>query len=366
MKIYALANELNLDRSNTGTITIPFGTWDYGQKKLPDGRTLFFRQTLDLQGASAIAAQIADSIAKGEKGVPVYWGHPDVPELAHKYPDKRAKGWITSASVEDGKLVLSVDWLEDKATDGFGWFSPFWTGPVKENGDGTALMHVESLASVALVNMPNIQEFRLANELQGGFKDNERKYAVPQNLIELSRRYDARMAKLANEFDESKHPRDEQGQLAAKRDGVVKLANVIDANGLSHGEDGKFDGGNGGGGKAGSGDLKSRMRRNTGTAPDGDRGWETDRDGRAVGGFRMGRSTQNVAEEGARLVARFRGGDRRARAQGINEQLSFNRSRIRGEKDYWNRQTESEMRRATHRAAMYLGLRYDLRTHRYE
>lgn len=171
MKIYALANELNLDRSNVGTITIPFGTWDYGEKKVESQggggeRTLFFRQTLDLQGASAIAAQIADSIAKGEKGVPVYWGHPDVPELAHKYPDKRAKGWITSASVEDGKLVLSVDWLEDKATDGFGWFSPFWTGPVKENGDGTALMHVDSLTSVALINMPNIQEFRLANELQ--------------------------------------------------------------------------------------------------------------------------------------------------------------------------------------------------------
>ncbi|MGN0889612.1 MAG: hypothetical protein ACI4UY_12115 [Kiritimatiellia bacterium] len=217
MKIYALANELNLDRSNAGTITVPFGTWDYGQKKLPDGRNLFFRQTLDMQGAGAIAAQIADSIAKGEKGVPVYWGHPDVPELAHKYPDKRAKGWITSASVEDGKLVLSVDWLEDKATDGFGWFSPFWTGPVKENGDGTALMHVESLASVALINMPNIQEFRLANELQDT-NGTEVPGHANQKLIE---------------------------ELAAKRDGVVKLANVTDANGLSHGEDGKFDGGNG-------------------------------------------------------------------------------------------------------------------------
>ena len=166
MKIYALANELNLDRKNACQIVVPFGTWDYGEKKLDDGRTLFFRQTLDSAGANAIADKIATSVAKGEKGVPVYWGHPDVPELAHKYPDKRAKGWITSASVEDGKLVLSVDWLEDKATDGFGWFSPFWTGPVKENGDGTALMHVESLTSVALINMPNIQEFRLANELQ--------------------------------------------------------------------------------------------------------------------------------------------------------------------------------------------------------
>lgn len=173
MKIYALANELNLDRSNTGEITIPMGTWDYGEKKLEDGRTLYFRQTLDRDGARAIVSQIEASIAKGEKGVPVYWGHPDVPELAHKYPDKRAKGWVKGATVrtprndvDHGDLILTVEWLEENATDGFGWFSPFWTGPVKENGDGTALMHVESLTSVALINMPNIQEFRLANELQ--------------------------------------------------------------------------------------------------------------------------------------------------------------------------------------------------------
>lgn len=228
MKIYALANELNLDRSNTGTITVPTGTWDYGEKKLDDGRTLFFRQTLTLDGARAIASQIAASIAAGEKGVPVYWGHPDVPELAHKYPDKRAKGWIKGASistprngVDHGSLVLTVEWLEENATEGFGWFSPYWTGPVTETGDGQAMMNVNALASVALVNMPNIQEFRLANELQDGFKDNEREYAVPQNLIELSRRYDARMAKLANEFDESKHPRDEQGQFTDKGESAM-------------------------------------------------------------------------------------------------------------------------------------------------
>ena len=166
MKIYALANELNLDRSNTGTITVPFGSWDYGEKKLEDGRTLFFRQTLDRAGAMAIADQIAASVAKGEKGVPVYWGHPDVPELAHKYPDKRAKGWIKFAKVYADGLHLSVEWLEENATEGFGWFSPYWTGTTVETGDGQAMMTVNALASVALVNMPNIQEFRLANELQ--------------------------------------------------------------------------------------------------------------------------------------------------------------------------------------------------------
>lgn len=167
MKIYALANELNLDRSNAGTITVPFGTWDFGDKQLEDGRTVFFRQMLTIDGARDIANQIEGSVAKGEKGVPVYWGHPDVPELAHKYPDKRAKGWIKSAKVEVDKLILCVEWLEENATDGFGWFSPYWTGPVVLKDDGTALMDVNALASVALVNMPNIQEFRLANELQG-------------------------------------------------------------------------------------------------------------------------------------------------------------------------------------------------------
>ena len=165
MKIYALANELNLDRKNAGQIVVPYGTWDYGEKKLDDGRTLFFRQTLNSAGANAIANQIAASVAKGEKGVPVYWGHPDVPELAHKYPDKRAKGWIKYAKVYADGLHLAVEWLEENATEGFGWFSPYWTGTTTEDGD-QAMMNVNTLVSVALVNMPNIQEFRLANELQ--------------------------------------------------------------------------------------------------------------------------------------------------------------------------------------------------------
>ena len=165
MKIYALANELNLDRKNAGQIVVPYGTWDYGEKKLDDGRTLFFRQTLNSAGATSIANQIAASVAKGEKGVPVYWGHPDVPELAHKYPDKRAKGWIKYAKVYADGLHLAVEWLEENATEGFGWFSPYWTGTTTEDGD-QAMMNVNALVSVALVNMPNIQEFRLANELQ--------------------------------------------------------------------------------------------------------------------------------------------------------------------------------------------------------
>lgn len=173
LNLYALANELNLGDPRSGTIRIPFGRWDFGEKQLGDGRTVYFEQELSRPGAEQIAAKVNAGVAAGEKGVPVYWGHPDVPELAHKYPDKRAKGWIRSARVEDGALVLGVEWLEDNATDGFGWFSPYWGGPATDLGQGRYLKTIDSLTSVALVNIPNIQEFRLANELQGSYNDNE-------------------------------------------------------------------------------------------------------------------------------------------------------------------------------------------------
>ena len=171
ISLYALANEMNFDPSRSGEIRIPFGTWDFGAKKLDDGRTVFFTQKLASPGAGRIAEKINSLVASGEKGVPVYWGHPDVPELAHKYPDKRAKGWIKSAKVEGDALVLSVEWLEENATDGFGWFSPYWTGPATNLGQGRFLKTIDSIVSIALINIPNIQEFRLANELQGGLNE---------------------------------------------------------------------------------------------------------------------------------------------------------------------------------------------------
>ena len=221
LNLYALANELNIGDPKSGTIRVPFGRWDFGAKKLDDGRTVFFVQELTRDGAERMAAKINAGVADGEKGVPVYWGHPDVPELAHKYPDKRAKGWIKSAAVEADALVLSVEWLEENATDGFGWFSPYWGGPATDLGGGRYLKHLDSLTSVALINIPNIQEFRLANELQGGLNNNEGTFAMPQHLIDLAKRFDERV-RLANEanYDESKHPRAEDGKWTSGGGGM--------------------------------------------------------------------------------------------------------------------------------------------------
>ena len=80
-----------------------------------------------------------------------------------------------------------------------------------ETGDGQAMMNVNALASVALVNMPNIQEFRLANELQD--TKQERPYHMNQQLIEelAAKRDGIVLADEAN-YDESKHPRADDGK----------------------------------------------------------------------------------------------------------------------------------------------------------
>ncbi|MBQ6245494.1 MAG: hypothetical protein IJK04_01405, partial [Kiritimatiellae bacterium] len=86
-------------------IFIPFGEWDYAGT---------CRQRLDRAHGERIANELNARVAKGEPGIPVYQGHPDVPALAAKYPDKGALGWVTKIELanENGKdgLALTVEW----------------------------------------------------------------------------------------------------------------------------------------------------------------------------------------------------------------------------------------------------------------
>lgn len=137
-------------------IFIPFGEWNY------DGQS---RQRLDRAHGEKIANELNARVAKGDPGIPVYQGHPDVPALASKYPDKGALGWVVRAELanEDGKdgLALTVEWDRDPGR-GFRWFSPYWLA----NGREGSTYVVDSIASIGLVNNPNIPEFRLANEAE--------------------------------------------------------------------------------------------------------------------------------------------------------------------------------------------------------
>lgn len=196
MKKLKLCNVHKLAFANEGegrkTIHIPFGTWAYDDR---------IDQTLDREHAEKIAADLAGKIAAGEPGIPVYQGHPDVPEYASKYPDKGALGWVKKILVNESGMDLEVEWDRDPGK-GFGWFSPFWTGDDPGPGaTGKRNVIVDGLTSVGLVNNPNIREFRLANEAQPEERKTMKPYQLPQRIIDL-----------ANEYDESKHPRAEDGR----------------------------------------------------------------------------------------------------------------------------------------------------------
>lgn len=149
LKAFAQDSAMALDAADRATIRIGYGRWPYGNGVM---------QSFDRTGAETVCAELAQAAANGDPGIPVYQGHPDVPEFAAHYPDKAAVGWIRSAEAAPDALVCRVEWLRDPG-QGFAWFSPFWSGPV-----AGATMAVARLLSLGLTNNPNIKDFRLANE----------------------------------------------------------------------------------------------------------------------------------------------------------------------------------------------------------
>ena len=212
LKLYNTAHPL----ADTGKpIFIPFGEWKYDATR---------RQRLDRAHGERIANELNARIARGDPGIPVYQGHPDVPELAAKYPDKGALGWVTRIDIvneltsenlstsqpfnhstpREG-LALTVEWDRDPGK-GFKWFSPYWFANEVER-DGVTYI-VSEISSIGLVNNPNIPEFRLANETNPTATSPK---SLAPTILSLAEKYD-RLANEAN-FDESKHPRAEDGKF---------------------------------------------------------------------------------------------------------------------------------------------------------
>lgn len=156
MKTHKIWNnyELPTEDSYGEPLTLEYGKWPWGK-----GITQIFTK----EAAQKIAADLEEMISKGEPGIPVYQGHPDVPELASRYPDKGALGWIKKIDVEDDCAKLSVEW-DRFPGKGFGWMSPYWGGDVKNAQGGGVGVEIEEIYSVGLVNNPNIRDFRLPNE----------------------------------------------------------------------------------------------------------------------------------------------------------------------------------------------------------
>lgn len=286
----ALANE----GEERKPIHIPFGTWDYDET---------ITQTLDKPHAEAIANELSRQIEAGEPGIPVYQGHPDVPEYAGKYPDKGALGWVKKIMVNEDGMDLFVDWDRDPGK-GFGWFSPYWVGDRPTVGSGGKKnVIVDGLNSIGLVNNPNIREFRLANEAQLEERKTMKPYQLPQKIIDL-----------ANEYDESKHPRDEDGKWTSAPGGASAPKKPME---------------------------KTDSRR--------DPGYVTERRSREL----------------ASTIKDTAGQDRAARANHINRLLKFDREDVRS-KDEGIATAAYNGRRESHKAAILLGLKYNRATHQYE
>jgi hypothetical protein len=315
MKI-KLCNVHKLAVANEGEerkpIFIPFGTWPYDDT---------ISQTLDRPHAEGIAADLDKQIAAGEPGIPVYQGHPDVPEYAGKYPDKGAMGWVKKILVNEDGMECQVEWDRDPGK-GFGWFSPYWIGDKPTVGaDGKKNVIVDGLTSIGLVNNPNIREFRLANEAQLEERKPMKPYELPEHIAALAKKFDERRA----------------------------MANVIDANGMGHSdENGQFDGsgsGNGGGGSGGSGGGASAVKKA-----------ETER---------------NAAKFQKSEFINWK--DRAQAVSGVNTQLKylrdthkFNAREMAGVfgKDFAD--ISRNEKRGLHLAAIRAGLKYNYGTHLYE
>ncbi|MCL1921986.1 MAG: phage protease [Kiritimatiellaeota bacterium] len=163
-------------------LTIPFGDYPFA---LPDGKSVTQRFTPE--SARDICAELANSVSTGKsKGIPIYHGHPDVPDLAPKYPDKRAYGWIMRAEATGTGLDLFPEWNEEPKNH-FSHISPFW---MMRRSD----YRVSTLISIALVNNPNIPELRLPNEEVEKTKNEE-------NIMDMKRL--ALILGLAEDADEA-------------------------------------------------------------------------------------------------------------------------------------------------------------------
>lgn len=195
LKLFNLSHEFSAPAAEDKPIFLPFGTWAY------DGK---ISQTFTREAAARIANELAADVAAGNPGIPVYQGHPDVPSLAAKYPDKGALGWVKKIDLSNEGCSLTVEW-DRFPGKGFGWFSPYWFGEKTGlDNQGKTLVAVDHIESIGLVNNPNISEFRLPNEAQPEERKTMKPYQLPQRIIDL-----------ANEYDESKHPRAEDGKLTS-------------------------------------------------------------------------------------------------------------------------------------------------------
>ena len=224
LKLFNLSHEFSAPTAEDKPIFLPFGTWDY------DGK---ISQTFTREAAARIANELAADVAAGNPGIPVYQGHPDVPSLAAKYPDKGALGWVKKIDLSNEGCSLSVEW-DRFPGKGFGWFSPYWFGDkIGLDNQGKTLVSVDHIESIGLVNKPNISDFRLPNESaedkQKGNNMNREELIALLGLPPEATDDQIKEAIAANKAAAEKNAADEQKLAAANQDCEAAKADAVEA-----------------------------------------------------------------------------------------------------------------------------------------
>jgi phage I-like protein len=129
-------------------------------------------QRVDKAAIEAMANNFNSALARVGRalfgGVPFYVGHPDVPQLANEYPDRKAYGWVKALEARADGLHAQVEWSEPGkallANKHYKFFSPYWDARTVGTEKGKTVYQPTKLLSVGLTNQPNLPVKPLANE----------------------------------------------------------------------------------------------------------------------------------------------------------------------------------------------------------
>jgi hypothetical protein len=127
-------------------------------------------QRVSFEAAKSMERNFATLGAKASRlfaGAPMFVGHPDVPQFAHQFPDRKAYGWIMALEARPDGLYGRMKWsaagLQLLENGHYKFLSPYWEARQIGEQDGRTVFEPVSLISAGLTNEPNLPVQPLAN-----------------------------------------------------------------------------------------------------------------------------------------------------------------------------------------------------------
>ncbi len=156
----------------------------------PDGFTIKYgkyphkvgMQIFDKAAAVAMANDVSSLLGKASRlfrGIPVYAGHPDHPDLAqrNRFTDSRARGWIKEVipGENEARFIVSYNELGRGEVQDAQWagYSPLWLMVAAENTGHQKSYRPVRLQSFGLTNNPNIDVTPIVAANEEGKMDEE-------------------------------------------------------------------------------------------------------------------------------------------------------------------------------------------------